>query len=63
MEWFIEHFQDIFQVIGYAYLLGRAIVFLTPSTSDDKDYENKVGRPVKWLAALLGLNLDQGRKL
>lgn len=35
MDWIVNHYQDIFEIIGQIVVVASAIVALTPSTSDD----------------------------
>lgn len=59
--WILEHYVELFAILGGAYSVARMVVALTPSTSDDEDLENKVGKYIKMLAAIFGLDFEQGR--
>lgn len=61
VTWIVSNVPNIFAVIGALYMAARLIVAMTPSTKDDIDFENKVGKPIKAIAALFGLNIEQGR--
>jgi len=59
--WILEHYIELFAVLGGAYSVARMVVALTPSTKDDEDLENHVGKYIKMLAAIFGLDFEQGR--
>lgn len=61
MEWLEAHWKDILAVLGALYIAARGIVALTPTPKDD-EVLGKVTAAVKRLAAILGLDFNQGLK-
>jgi len=43
MEWMIEHWDEILQLVGGIYLVATLIAAFTPTDADDK-WLSKVGR-------------------
>ena len=63
MEWIWAHKIEIFAIIGAAYTTALGIVALTPTSDDDEWLEKNVGKPLKMLARIFGLNIKIGRKV
>jgi len=60
IDWISGNWVGLLAVIGAAYALARAIVFLTPTPKDDEAV-NKIGKLLKTLGVISGLDLKQGR--
>jgi len=59
MNWIVEHYIEIFALIGAAYSLARIIVNLTPTPSDNAALD-KVGVFLKAVGKVFGMDLTVG---
>ena len=62
MFWIKENIVEIFAILGALYAAARGIVALTKTSDDDEWLEKNIGKPLKAIAGLFGLDLKQGRK-
>ena len=56
-----DRITEISAIIGGIYIIARAIVYLTPTPKDDEALK-KVGKWLKVLKVVIGLDLAQGIK-
>ncbi len=60
IEWIQANIQGLGAIVGAAYVLARAIVAITPTPKDEL-YLDKVGKVLKIIGKIAGLDLTQGR--
>jgi len=60
MDWIKEHPTELLAIAVSLYAAARGIVALTPTPKDDAAMD-KVGKLLKIIAKIFGLDLKQGR--